>query len=99
MYTLVVSGKVVERADLAQAVGAAVLARERLQVEVSREPGMAVDLAEAAGRAGALRVVAVGGDGTIHEVADGLLRLPKGERPVLGIVPCGTANDFAAQFD
>jgi YegS/Rv2252/BmrU family lipid kinase len=60
---------------------------------------MAVDLAEAAGRAGAPRVVAVGGDGTIHEVAEGLLRLPKGERPVLGVVPCGTANDFAAQFD
>ncbi|AMA72284.1 MULTISPECIES: diacylglycerol/lipid kinase family protein [Aneurinibacillus] len=38
-------------------------------------------------------VVAAGGDGTIHEVVNGLMRFDK--RPILGIVPGGTANDIA----
>lgn len=42
-------------------------------------------------------VVAAGGDGTVHEVANGLLTaLAAGvEGPVLGILPIGTGNDFA----
>ena len=42
-------------------------------------------------------VIAAGGDGTIHEVANGLLRaLEQGvDGPVLGVLPVGTGNDFA----
>ncbi|OON39677.1 lipid kinase YegS [Izhakiella australiensis] len=40
-------------------------------------------------------VVAGGGDGTINEVATALVRLPADKRPVLAILPLGTANDFA----
>ena len=36
-------------------------------------------------------VVAVGGDGTVHEVASGL----RGGNLVLGIIPHGTGNDYA----
>lgn len=39
-------------------------------------------------------VVAFGGDGTLNEVINGLMRLEK--RPVLGYIPAGTTNDFAA---
>jgi diacylglycerol kinase (ATP) len=39
-------------------------------------------------------VVAAGGDGTVHEVANGLMRGPA-PRPRLGIVPLGTGNDIA----
>src|SRR5690625_1391650 len=38
-------------------------------------------------------VVAVGGDGTINEVINGLATQPK--RPMIGIIPAGTTNDFA----
>ena len=41
-------------------------------------------------------VVAGGGDGTLNEVLHGLMELSYAARPPLGIVPLGTANDFAA---
>lgn len=42
-------------------------------------------------------VIAAGGDGTVHEVANGLLTaLSQGiDGPVLGVLPIGTGNDFA----
>ncbi len=39
-------------------------------------------------------VIAVGGDGTISEIIEGISTLPMSERPVLAICPCGTGNDF-----
>ncbi len=43
----------------------------------------------------AQRIVAIGGDGTIHEVVNGLMRVDSARRPSLGIVPVGSGNDFA----
>ena len=41
-------------------------------------------------------VIAVGGDGTVHEVVNGLLRASnEGETITLGIVPLGNGDDFA----
>lgn len=41
------------------------------------------------------RIVCSGGDGTLHEVTQGLMQMPQGERPVCGYIPAGTVNDFA----
>lgn len=41
------------------------------------------------------RVICSGGDGTLHEVTQGLMQLPPEERPVCGYIPTGTVNDFA----
>ncbi len=41
------------------------------------------------------RIVALGGDGTIHEVINGLMQVPADQRPKLGVVPVGSGNDFA----
>jgi len=40
------------------------------------------------------RIVAFGGDGTLSEVINGIMRLK--ERPELGYIPAGTTNDFAS---
>jgi diacylglycerol kinase (ATP) len=58
-------------------------------------PTHAVELAQQAALDGYDVVVAVGGDGTVHEVVNGLMRVPAERRPVLGIVPVGSGNDFA----
>lgn len=58
-------------------------------------PGHAIDLAKQAGEEGYERVIAMGGDGTVHEVVNGLMQVPEDRRPILGVVPVGSGNDFA----
>lgn len=58
-------------------------------------PTHATELARQAGEQGYELVLAVGGDGTVHEVVNGLMQLPREQRPRLGVVPLGTGNDFA----
>lgn len=40
-------------------------------------------------------LLVLGGDGVIHETVCGLMRLPRGERPALGVIPLGSGNDYA----
>ncbi|WP_414662521.1 diacylglycerol/lipid kinase family protein [Horticoccus sp. 23ND18S-11] len=54
-------------------------------------PGHATELARAAVRSGHDLVVAVGGDGTMNEVAQGLIHTPV----ALALVPCGSGNGLA----
>jgi YegS/Rv2252/BmrU family lipid kinase len=55
-------------------------------------PGHAIDLAKQA--EGYDMVIAMGGDGTVHEVMNGLMQIPEDRRPILGVVPVGSGNDF-----
>lgn len=86
--------------------GAAAQAAERLQrflqlylhnqtfdVARTERPRHATELAAAA--TGYRTVLALGGDGVIHEVACGLMRIERERRPSLGVVPVGSGNDFA----
>lgn len=61
-------------------------------VEFTRSQGDAVNIAERAAKAGRRFVIACGGDGTVNEVANGILR--SGEDVELGILPSGTGGDF-----
>jgi len=77
-----------------------VLAGAGAEVEMAETTGggHATRLAEAAVRAGWPAIVALGGDGTVHEVANGLLRASEGRAETaaaLGVVPVGSGNDFA----
>ena len=64
-----------------------------VEVRVTFEAGDAEWLAREAASRGADVVAAVGGDGTLNEVVNGL----DGFDTPLGVVPLGTANDFARQ--
>lgn len=56
--------------------------------------GHAIELAKEAVDKGYRYVVAVGGDGTVHEVANGLLHSPDVQEMALGIISTGTGSDF-----
>lgn len=60
----------------------------------SNYAGHANKLAEKEVRSGIQVIIAVGGDGTLNEVLNGILNLPY-EGTTLGYFPMGTANDFA----
>lgn len=62
-------------------------------------PGHAAELAQEAAREGCDLVIAIGGDGTVHEVVNGLMQLPAADRPTLGVIPIGTGNDFSFSID
>lgn len=67
-------------------------------LRMTESSGHAVELAREAAHAGAKFILAAGGDGTVHEVANGIL-LARDESsgddgPALGIVPIGTGNDL-----
>jgi len=65
-------------------------------------PGHAEELARQASLAGSTVVAAAGGDGTIHEVINGLVLAAQEQGAAtagrLAIFPCGTGNDFAASL-
>lgn len=64
-----------------------------VRARVTWEPGDGAMFAREAIEAGADTVVACGGDGMVNEVVNGL----EGTEVALGIIPAGTANDFARQ--
>lgn len=61
-------------------------------VAFTRAPGHAVELANRAAVSGRSLIIACGGDGTINEVANGILG--SGVDAEMGILPSGTGGDF-----
>ena len=56
--------------------------------------GHAMELAKEAANAGYRYIIAVGGDGTVNEVANGILRSTHPNNIALGMVSTGTGSDF-----
>jgi len=83
--------------------------REVRILELLGEPGFPVDVhrSRAVGDleeqvrqcidGGASRIVVAGGDGSIHEATNGIMRAQR--EAALGIIPSGTGNDFAKASD
>jgi lipid kinase YegS len=90
---LILNGKVAGNDDFRAAVAWQRSLRHRIDVRVTWERGDARRFVSEAGQADLL--IAAGGDGTLNEIVHGLMDLSEAERPTLGIVPLGTANDFA----
>jgi len=66
------------------------------EVAFTRRGGEAAEIAEREARAGRRFLIACGGDGTISEVANGILRA--GSAAELGVLPSGTGGDFRRTF-
>ena len=90
---LILNGKAVGQDALQTAVARQRALGHGIEVRVTREKGEAQRFVAEAGEADL--VIAAGGDGTLNEVVHGLMDLATVARPVLGVVPLGTANDFA----
>src|SRR5215475_1477757 len=90
---LILNGKVAANEVLRAAVARHRAAGHRIEVRVTWERGDARRFVSEAGEVDL--VIAAGGDGTLNEVLHGLMDLSEATRPFLGIVPLGTANDFA----
>ena len=75
-------------------------------IEFSNADGDIDRLAYEASVGGFKYIYAVGGDGTLNEAANGIMRyidtaenLSEADRPVMVPVPCGTGNDFVRSID
>ncbi len=58
-------------------------------------PTHATELTQQSAEQGYKLIIAAGGDGTVHEIINGLMQVDPDRRPKLGIVPLGSGNDFA----
>lgn len=99
------NGKAARAVERAAGLLRAGLGEGALDVVLTKSAGHAESEAARAGAMGEYDVVvALGGDGIIHEVANGLLSVPAAgsarceghaTRPVLGVIPVGSGNDYA----
>ena len=87
------NGKGIDAAALAEVLLEEALGEEQFSLALTTRPNHAADIAAQA--EGFDTVVALGGDGVIHEVANGLMHHPANARPTLGIIPVGSGNDYA----
>jgi diacylglycerol kinase family enzyme len=96
---LVMNPKATSTSERAREVVSHALAAELdLEIGLTRHRGHAAELAREAAEAGVELIVALGGDGTVNEVVNGILTAvpPDGRGvPDLGVVPAGSTNVFA----
>ena len=64
---------------------------------ITKLKSAAEELAQKIAATGTNYLIAVGGDGTMHEVINGIMRVPKAMREelIIGLLPIGSGNDFA----
>ena len=92
---LILNGKGAGNPDLRSAIHDLRAQGAEIHVRVTWEKGDAARYLDEGRRLGVKTVVAGGGDGTINEVATALINAGGDDLPALGILPLGTANDFA----
>lgn len=68
-------------------------ATDKFHMQLTNASGHAQDMAAQAAEADT--VIALGGDGLINEVVNGLMQIPATQRPILAVIAMGSGNDFA----
>ena len=92
------AGKTKSSAPLFEAVSIYSEAGYLVSVRQTRGRGDATELAETLG-ADCDLIVCHGGDGTLNETINGVMRIPKEKRPLVSYLPGGSTNDFAASLN
>ena len=92
---LILNGKSAGEPAVRTAVETARAAGHIIDVRPTWEAGQVAVFAREAAEHGVDVVIAGGGDGTVNEVAQGLLSFPAERMPALALLPLGTANDLA----
>ena len=92
------AGKTKSSAPLFEAVSIYSEAGYLVSVRQTRGRGDATELAETLG-ADCDLIVCHGGDGTLNETINGVMRIPKEKRPMVSYLPGGSTNDFAASLN
>ncbi len=70
---------------------------QMVSVLMTEKRGDAIEFAETYGK-DYDRIVCTGGDGSLNEVVNGLMRIPLEDRPIVGYIPLGTTNDMASSL-
>lgn len=96
---LILNGKGANNPELREAVMRLRDEGTTIHVRVTWEKGDAVRYVEEAIALNVETVISGGGDGTINEVATALIQCQSDRVPALGILPLGTANDFATSVN
>lgn len=91
-----ISGRYSARRAAALKKAMAMLRQAGVELEASEAgtPGAGMAQARAAAAQGCDAVIACGGDGTVHEIVQGLV----GTETALGVIPLGTANALASNL-
>ena len=97
--TFIVNSKIKKRKRILAEIGDVFFNDDRVQTTIlqTQYAGHSTKLATERTKNGCDILIAVGGDGTLNEVLNGILKAsaPINNYPMLGILPMGSANDFA----
>src|SRR5688572_24820090 len=97
MRTLAIFSGASARADEAAAMLKARCTPGQCGIVHTSRPKQAAEAARRGARRGVERIIAAGGDGTVHEIINGLRGIEAA--PAVGILPLGTGNDLARCLD
>ena len=88
-------GNGAQAADIAYDLLSEWLGADRVTLALTEKPQHAVELASHASTDVYSSVIALGGDGIVHETVNGLMQIDAAMRPRFGVIPVGSGNDYA----
>ncbi len=95
MIMIILNGKKAEMPEIRDAIAAFRREEKNVQVRVTYEYGDVERFMHEGIQHNAKQIIIGGGDGSVNETVNAMAKLPREDRPILGILPLGTANDFA----